>query len=447
MGDHDPDLARDALRHRPRPGAHNPAHEAKPKLPMAEACVPTEFRYWDRVGDRRVQLARRAWQAVWRFDPQPPERLVEQFAQGYYDADPVAEAFVDEVYLQRGATRGPASCSTRRLEHGVDAVQDAPDSMRRLFAEFERDPEWLDREQVELGAKVFRRYGTSVFSFATTSTLEMYSESSITKPLSLSGGYAGEAAHKRQLETVRFWIDITEPGGLNPGARGPSHGDAGPGHARVHPPAPDPASRMGPAGVGGADLDLGRDADLDGRQRRAGAGAVERRASDDDPGDRGAAALLALCRASARRPAGLVPDGLQAGGAADVRGVRQARLHRRPGREGAGRVLPAGVRPQARHALRKRLRDELNYRTQIGYTRFWMLPASYRRHEMPNPWPWALHPLAQFPVVLTLESFRRLLPPLDSAADRVQRWRRNNWYANETGGRDAEFQPVQEFRR
>jgi hypothetical protein len=59
-----------------------------------------------------------------------------------------------------------------------------------------------------------------VFSFATTSTLEMYSESSVAKPLSLSGGYAGEAAHKRQLETVRFWIDVSEPGGLAPGARG-----------------------------------------------------------------------------------------------------------------------------------------------------------------------------------------------------------------------------------
>jgi hypothetical protein len=30
---------------------------------------------------------------------------------------------------------------------------------------------------------------------------------------------------------------------------------------------------------------------------------------------------------------------------------------------------------------------------------------------------------------------------------RVQRWRRNRWYANETGGRDAEFTPVEEFRR
>jgi hypothetical protein len=27
------------------------------------------------------------------------------------------------------------------------------------------------------------------------------------------------------------------------------------------------------------------------------------------------------------------------------------------------------------------------------------------------------------------------------------RARRNRWYANETGGRDAEFTPVEEFRR
>jgi len=180
---------------------------------MEAAGVPTEFPYWERVNDRRIQLARRAWQAVWRFDPQPPDELVREFARGYYDADPVAEAFVDDVYLERGAREGRRMLD-QALEQGVDSVPDAPASMRQLFEEFERDPDWLDRDQVELGARVFRRYGTSVFSFATTSTLEMYSESSITKPLSLSGGYAGEAAHKRQLETVRFWIDITEPGGL-----------------------------------------------------------------------------------------------------------------------------------------------------------------------------------------------------------------------------------------
>jgi hypothetical protein len=178
--------------------------------------IPTEFLYWDRVDDRRVQLARKAWKAVWGFDPQPADEIVRQFAYGCYDSDPVAEAFVDDVYLVRGANEGRRLLD-QALEHGVESVPDAPASMVRLFKEFECDPPWLDRGQVELGAKVFRRYGTSVFSFATTSTLEMYSESSIAKPLSLSGGYAGEAAHNRQLETGRFWIDVTEPGGSIPG--------------------------------------------------------------------------------------------------------------------------------------------------------------------------------------------------------------------------------------
>jgi hypothetical protein len=66
---------------------------------------------------------------------------------------------------------------------------------------------------------------------------------------------------------------------------------------------------------------------------------------------------------------------------------------------------------------------------------------------MPAPWPWAIHPLVQLPVIGTLETVRRLVPPLGDVADRYQRWRRETWYRNETGGRQAEFKPVEEFRR
>jgi hypothetical protein len=126
--------------------------------------------------------------------------------------------------------------------------------------------------------------------------------------------------------------------------------------------------------------------------------------------------------------------------------VKRAYRAGRDGEELVESYLPAFA-PKPGSPMRKRIRDELNYRVQIGYTRFWMLPLTYRRHEMPNPWPWALHPVMQFPFVLGLETVRRLVPPLDHAADRVQRGRREHWYANETGGRDAEFRPVEEFRR
>lgn len=98
--------------------------------------MPAEFRYWDRIDDPWVQRARKAWRTVFRFDPQPPDELVHAFAEAYYAADPVTEAFVDEVYLERGSAQGRRMLD-RAIEHGVDAVGEAPESMRALFDEFE----------------------------------------------------------------------------------------------------------------------------------------------------------------------------------------------------------------------------------------------------------------------------------------------------------------------
>ena len=77
------------------------------------------------------------------------------------------------------------------IAHGVASVPNAPASLLALFEDIERDPEWLDPERIELGARVFRRYGTAVFRFAGAITLEGYSESSVAKPLVLTGAYAG----------------------------------------------------------------------------------------------------------------------------------------------------------------------------------------------------------------------------------------------------------------
>jgi hypothetical protein len=418
-------------------------------LPAVSGRIPTEFRYWDRVDDRRVQLARGAWNALWRFDPQPDDELVRRFAEGYYDSDPVAEAFVDEVYMTRGAKEG-RKLLDRAIEHGVDSIPDAPPSMVSLFEEFEGDPQWLDWDLVERGARVFRRYGTSVFSFATTSTLEMYSESSIAKPLALAGGYAGDTAHKRQLETVRFWIDISDPDGLDkgpPAARG--RGTA----MRVRIMHVFIRRRLlkhsewdldawgVPISISDATLTLMGGSVVPGLAlwsvgHQTTIAEIE--------------ALLHFWRYVGHllgvQPGWYPNDFRESVQLMYAAFVKRAYAAGSDGEELVESYLPAFA-PRSGTGFRKRLRDELNYRTQIGYTRFWLLPATYRRHRLPNPWPWALHPLVQFPFVLTLESLRRVLPPLDHAADRVQRFRRDNWYRNETGGKDAEFKPVEEFRR
>lgn len=412
-----------------------------------ENKIPTEFRYGDNVDRPIYERSRRAWRAVFRFDPRPSEDYVRRFAKAYYDSDPVAEAFVDEVYLGSSGPKAGRAMLDQALAGGVDSVSDAPASLVALFEEFETLPEWYDREQVELGARVFRRWGTSVFSFATTSTLEMYSESSIAKPLSYAGGYAGEAAHKRQLETVRFWIDVSDEGGLDAGARGRATAM----RVRVmhvfirrkliQRPEWDLDAWGVPISIGDATLTLMGGSVVPGLALWSVGHQTTIREIE---------ATLHFWRYVGHL-LGVQPDWYPRDFRESVQLMFAAFAKRAftagpDGEELVESYLPAFA-PRPGTPLRKRIRDEFNYRVQIGYTGFWLLPATYNRHRMPRRFPWVLHPLLQFPVVFALETFRRLFPPLDRVADRVQCSRRERWYRNETGNVAAEFTPVEEFRR
>jgi hypothetical protein len=411
------------------------------------AKIPSEFRYWDNVDKPIFQRGRRVWRRVFRFDPQPTDEYVRRFARAYYDSDPVAEAFVDEVYLSGPGPKAGRRMLDQALEHGIDSVPDAPESMRRLFAEFETVPPWYDADAVALGAKVFRRWGTSVFAFATTSTLEMYSESSIAKPLSFAGGYAGEAAHKRQLETVRFWIDVSDPGGLDPGARGRATAM----RVRImhvfirrklmQRPQWDLDAWGVPISIGDATLTLMGGSIVPGLALWS----VGHQTTKREIG-----ATLHFWRYVGHL-LGVQPDWYPESFEQAVQLMFAAFAKRAftAGSDGAELVesyLPAFA-PKPGSPWRKRLRDEINYRVQIGYTGFWLLPMTYNRHRMPRRFPWVLHPVLQLPFMLGLETVRRLVPPLDEVADRRQRARRERWYRNEVGDRAAEFTPVEEFRK
>lgn len=409
--------------------------------------VPAEFLYWEHFQNPKIQRARKLWQRAFRFDPQPPEELVRAFAKAYYEADPVAEAFVDEVYLGAIGPKAGRAMLDQALDHGVSSVPDAPASLVRLFEEFETAPEWLDLDLVEQGAKVFRRWGTSVFSFATTSTLEMYSESSITKPLSYAGGYAGDKAHKRQLETVRFWIDVSEPGGLEAGARGRQTAM----RVRImhvfirrklmQRPEWDYDAWGVPISIGDASLTL------------MGGSVV--------PGlalwSLGHQTTITEIEATLHfwryvgHLLGVQPDWYPRDFKESVQlmfaaFVKRAYTAGADGEELVESYLPA-FKPKPGTPWRKRVRDEINYRVQIGYTGFFLLPTTYSKHNMPRRFPWVLHPIVSAPVVFSMETVRRLVPGLDRVADNVQRRRRETWYRNEVGDKAADFQPVEEFRK
>ncbi|MGB8406191.1 MAG: oxygenase MpaB family protein [Mycobacterium sp.] len=155
------------------------------------------------------------------FDLFPSDDVVEGYAELLTTGDPVAERFVAETFLGPLGPEQSRALLNKALEVGIDQVPEAPESMRALFTEFETVPDWVDPELIEQGAAVWRRWGYTLGAVGNAGTLDTYTEASLAVPLSLSGGYAGDSALNRYLETTKWWIEVCRPGAaLTPGSLG-----------------------------------------------------------------------------------------------------------------------------------------------------------------------------------------------------------------------------------
>ncbi|MBX3271954.1 MAG: DUF2236 domain-containing protein [Sandaracinaceae bacterium] len=409
---------------------------------MTASAAPSEFRYFDRVEAPLPRRVRAAVEGVLGVDPALPEDTVRTFASMYFDADPVAEAFVDECYLGAGQARG-RELLERALADGVGAIEDAPPSLSRLFADVDEDPPWLDWARVEHGARVFRRWGTSVFRFAGAITLAAYAESSVAKPLALTGAYAGASTKKRFLETAAFWIAVSEPGGLRPGAPGRASAL----RVRVmhvfvrrrlegHPEW-DRAAWGVPISQGDALLTLMGGSVAPG----LGLMAMGYRPSVED-----IEATMHFWRYVGHlmgvRPRfypSSLTEALQLAFVSFVKGAGTA------GED--GRVLCRSYLDAFRPAEGASLLDRLEDGLHRGMTRFFLPAPIYRQLGLPPVGAWALAPLLAFPFLFTAETLRRHVPGLDAVADRVARAERRRWLARHLGDRPAEYRAVDRFTR
>ena len=407
---------------------------------------PSEFRYWNNVEATWARAVRLMGRAVLGFDLAPPDEVVRTFAASYYDADPLAEAFVEEVYFGRGAAEGRAMLD-QAIAHGVASVANAPESLLRLFDDIERDPDWLDKELVTLGARVFRRYGTAVFRFAGAITLEGYSESSVAKPLALTGAYAGDSTKKRFLETAAFWIAVSEPGGLDPHAPGRASAL----RVRVmhvfvrkrlaaHPEW-DAAKWGVPISQGDSLLTLMGGSFIPG---------VAMQAMGYRPSMRDIEAMMHFWRYVGHlmgvRPVCYPASVKEAAQLAFVTMVKASRTSGADGRSLCQSYVKAFA-PDPDAPFAERMRQAWSHGVHLGYTRFFLPPWTYKKNELPSAGLWALHPLVQFPFIFGAETLRRTFPALDDVADRVARRSRSRWFARHMGKRRAEYRPAERFTR
>ncbi|MGX1810498.1 oxygenase MpaB family protein [Nocardia sp. NPDC055321] len=424
-----------------------PPARTEADVPPPVRC-PTAFRYREGRAKPAVLRLDRVVTALTGGGLFPTDAQADALCEDLFAGDPVAERFVAAVmHGEIGPKRGREMLETA-LTSGVDAVPDAPAEMRELFAEFETEPDWLRPELVEQGAAIWRRWGTMLFSFAGAETLEVYTEAAVATPLSLAGGYAGNSALRRFLETCRFWIDVSQPGALlTPGSAGRAtamkvrvmHVSV---RAKVAEHPEWDTERWG--------LPISQTYQL----LTLLAGSLTPGAGlwllgyQTTPSE--IRALLHFQRYMGHLLGVRVrwyPETI----ADSARVLAMTVISRSfdAGEHGAELIesYPAAFAPRPEHRGWARLRAGYNYRINSVYAAMYMAPGTRRGYRMPAAFPWILIPIARFPLITAMELTRRACPPFARLHERLMSRHRENWYRAQMAGREAQFDATGALRR
>lgn len=131
---------------------------------------------------------------------------------GVRTGDRLADAVVaDFARLPKGAGM---TMLTDATQNGIDAVPDAPDSLKALFAQVDEIPEWVDWQKIDRASSHLLRHRAAYGITMGAAGLTVGATNSIAgRPLVLTGRYVSEVA-VRSVETGSWIRDILVPGAL-----------------------------------------------------------------------------------------------------------------------------------------------------------------------------------------------------------------------------------------
>ncbi|WP_449400863.1 hypothetical protein [Chryseobacterium wanjuense] len=114
---------------------------------------------------------------------QPNFKDFEKFAPYYYHADEIGDEVVKDVYLTKKFNE-----ASREIEgyirNGVSENNDVPESVKKLFLQTQKIPDWLDYDLVKSGAELCMRSNLdSLISLRDYCLMGGYDYAYLNKPL------------------------------------------------------------------------------------------------------------------------------------------------------------------------------------------------------------------------------------------------------------------------
>lgn len=128
------------------------------------------------------------------------------------DGDPAMDALVD--WMVSFGPREARALFEQAMAQGTDSVPDCPQPLRDFFATVERVPAWLDPQAVRDGVRFIHGVGEiAMVVMRDLALMGGYLLSGFNQALVMTGAL-NQGTSQRVAETGKWWMDCTEPGGL-----------------------------------------------------------------------------------------------------------------------------------------------------------------------------------------------------------------------------------------
>ncbi|WP_228411908.1 oxygenase MpaB family protein [Chryseobacterium sp. KLBC 52] len=143
----------------------------------------------------------------------------EKFAPYFHHVDKIGDEVVQDVYFTKKFHE-----ASREIEHyirnGVSETDDVPESVKKLFSQTQKVPDWLDYNLLKSGAELCMRSNLdSLISLRDYCLIGGYDYAYLNKPLIVTEALK-KGAVKRLSETLDFWVNATRYNALEIHAKG-----------------------------------------------------------------------------------------------------------------------------------------------------------------------------------------------------------------------------------
>lgn len=143
----------------------------------------------------------------------------DRFSSYFYHVDTVGDEVVRDVYLTKKFHEASKEIEGY-IRNGISATDDIPESVKKLFAQTQQIPDWLDYNLLKSGAELCMRGNVdSLISLRDYCLIGGYDYAYLNKPLTATEALK-KGAVKRLSETLDFWVNVTRYDALELHAKG-----------------------------------------------------------------------------------------------------------------------------------------------------------------------------------------------------------------------------------